>query len=283
MKKLIAIASFLYLSLLIISCSQESKETEATVLEFLEAMKAPVDFKKIKSLYKDFPLYNVPRVDQYNIQSTNKNEDNTFQTTINTSYTSSDGKKSEQLVLLTLQKENGQWIITDSKGLLDPKSSHKEAFSLGIKTGCIVKPEKSTDRELMNGLEKAKKLLMQFSQTNAGMISKLLEVKNVTWKPKGTKIEGKVLNKSKSSIREVGYLIQYLNSKGNRIGKHSGLISSDLGNPFPAESTFPISTKVDPIPAATKNLEIQFFVNPKDLHQMVTNATYTGKECATIQ
>ncbi len=130
MKKTI-IALFV-IAFIITSCknSYDEAAVNKTLTEFLDAMKKPVDFKKMKEHYVGFSFHSVPTVGEYTIESINQENDDVI-VNVATTY-----KKRARFYktdfILKLNEVDGEWKITDSKGMSNFKMMFPEAYNYAI-------------------------------------------------------------------------------------------------------------------------------------------------------
>ena len=120
------------MTVITISCknSYDVVAVNKTLTEFLDAMKKPVDFKKMKEHYVGFSFHSVPTVGEYTIESINQENDNVI-VNVATTY-----KKRARIYntdfILKLNEVDGVWKITDSKGMSNFKMMFPEAYNYAI-------------------------------------------------------------------------------------------------------------------------------------------------------
>lgn len=115
-----------------ISCKNSYDEVAVnkTLSEFLDAMKKPVDFKKMKEHYIGYSFHSVPTVGEYTIESINQENDDII-VNVSTTYKNRARVYNTDFIL-KLKEVDGNWKIIDSKGMSNFKMMFPEAYNYAI-------------------------------------------------------------------------------------------------------------------------------------------------------
>jgi len=272
------------LTILFISASCNSSintEAKELVTNFMEAYKAPMKRGEMSQYYKSFLFKNIYLVSEYEIINFKNVSNDKINVNIETKV--SGEAKSLRLIL---EKENDIWKITDSKGISNMVTSYAKEFGFGIKAGCFTKNiETLTDQQFLGKIKRSNTLLAQLAQKESVLIASKLVVENLNWEPGKDQLSGGFNNQTDYNFREVGYLVKYYDQEKNEIGMHNDIINAvNRGDPFTANQSTPFSNKLPKsIPVQTKNIDIQFFINPNEITDHLVTKPFSGKECSRIQ
>lgn len=130
MKKYFIILFALAIALTSCKESYNKEAVNTTLTNFLEAMKKPVDFDKMEEEYVGFSFYSVPSVSKYTIKSI-KVENGNVIADIATTYKNR-ARVSSADFTVKLNKIDGEWKITDSKGMSNFKMMFPKAYNYAI-------------------------------------------------------------------------------------------------------------------------------------------------------
>lgn len=163
MKKTSIFCLFIVISLQLTSCKKSYNEDEVnkTITEFLEAMKKPVDFKKMKESYVDFSFHSVPSVSKYEIKSLNK-ENGVVIAKIATTYKKR-ARVSTVDFTLKLTKIDGVWKITNSKGMPNIKLVYPKAYKYALENNLFKISDSLWDMELNSVIQDARSKIEEFN------------------------------------------------------------------------------------------------------------------------
>lgn len=236
--------------------------------------------------YKNFSFLNIYKVQDFQIKNFKQVSDKELHANVETTVKDDSNQLNTKLLRLILSKEADGWKITDSKGIANLIENHKMEFGFGIKAGCFTKNiETLTDQQFLGKIKRATNLLTQLAQKESGSIAARLATTDLNWKVGSDRLSGDFSNKTEFSFREVGYLVRYFNDKKQELGMHNDILKPvKKGAPFNSKQNTAFSNKLPkPIPPQTKNVDIQFFINPKEITNHLALKPLTGKECAGIQ
>lgn len=134
MRKL-SILSLVFIGLFLFNSCKSYNENEVKVVanNFLNAMHKPVDFKKMKANFNDFPFMSVHRIDEHSIRSI-KEIDGEIIADVTTFFINSKDEKFTNDFLFKLKKVKETWKIVDSKGLSNIQSSYPNAYKFSQKS-----------------------------------------------------------------------------------------------------------------------------------------------------
>ena len=155
MKALLIILAVSFSSTNLQSCGDSDDAVRAVIDEFVEAMYKPVNFSKMKELYRDFAFTNVVRADAHEIKSLSK-ENGAVIANIHSHFEKNDGTKVENEFLLKLEEQGDTWKIVNSKGLSRASSAEPSAYDYGVQNGLIKDAENMWDVELLEAVKNAK-------------------------------------------------------------------------------------------------------------------------------
>ena len=145
------------LAIVATSCkdSYDEKAVDETLTSFLEAMRKPVDFDKMKDSYVGFSFSSVPSVSKYNIKSL-KVENGDVIAEISTTYRKI-ARVSSADFILKLNEVDGAWKITNSKGMSNYKMMFPTEYKYAVDNKLIDESEELWDVELGKIIKKEDK------------------------------------------------------------------------------------------------------------------------------
>lgn len=269
-----------------LSCKKSiDNQAQELAANFMDAYKIPLNRGEMSKLYKNLTFRNIYSVQDYQIKNFKRVSDTELHANIETTVKDESNQLSTKLLRLVLTKKDEAWTITDSKGIANLIKNYSKEFGFGIRAGCFTKNiETLTDQQFLGKINRSIALLTQLAQKESGTIASKLS-SNLNWKVGSDKLSGDFINKSDYSFKEVGYLVKYYNGDKRELGMHNSILTPlKQGTLFSNNQNTAFSNKLpQPIPKTTKNVDIQFFINPKEIMNHLSLKPLTGKECAGIK
>jgi hypothetical protein len=145
------------LAIISTSCKEayDKQAVDETLTSFLEAMKSPADFDKMKESYVGFSFHSVPSVSKYTIKSI-KVENGDVIAEIATTYRKI-ARVSSADFILKLNEVDGAWKITNSKGMSNYKMMFPTEYKYAVDNKLIDESEELWDVELGKIIKKEDK------------------------------------------------------------------------------------------------------------------------------
>lgn len=224
------VAYILLLAPLLLSCGGMS--SKKVVKEFFEAVKVENE-SKMKELYPDIEnLSSYKKSDKISIMTTSKT-DKGYEVVLTNSYTNGFGKATEsQISMYVKQKDDGTWIIYDSKGLttFDSDDKAEKLYQFALNTGCI-KGVDMTDQVNAEGIKKAMLLLAKFISVVEANVERNCVVKDWSWESNDYSDsaygQGIVVNNSDYPLKNIKYKVTYKDRNGNVVTSDNGYVTYD--------------------------------------------------------